>query len=319
MPMLFTNTAEGMTNGTTPSTSNTGGASGTAVQGVNVGTGNTITASNAQAHGGSLSYRFGLGTTASSFLQWSTSTGSGRTVLEFWVQIGSSATGSVVYLAALRNASSNAATLLISSAGRIGVNNSTGAGVSIPSPSPIFPANTWMHVFVAVTPGTTSSNGVFEYEIRDAADTVWHSWSSSSFNAGTTEITLARIGSVTTSTRAETLYYDDIQGFNVASGWVNLEPPTLAVTVGDYWAISAASSTPGGNGTLSYSIVQNTGTSTTPTVLAPGVWGVTRQIDELTYTVTVTESGSGLSDSGVYTVPARVSFGPLVFDGTDWV
>lgn len=82
-------------------------------------------------------------------------------------------------------------------------------------------------------------------------------------------------------------------------------PPTTANTQAAA-AIVTATSTPGGGGTVTYSIAQTSGTATTPLLISTGKWAVPRHgTDTLVYTITATESPSGLTaTSSVSVTPA---------------
>jgi hypothetical protein len=81
--------------------------------------------------------------------------------------------------------------------------------------------------------------------------------------------------------------------------------------------VRANASTPGSGGNLSYAISPTTGV----TSIAPGVWQVPDPTVNTVYTVTVTEAGSGLTDTATTTVTpsGRASIGTKVKQSGAWV
>lgn len=102
--------------------------------------------------------------------------------------------------------------------------------------------------------------------------------------------------------------------------------PSASGTVKSTARIDATTSMNAAGGTtgLTFSIAQNTGTATTPILLSTGVWSVLRHAtDTLTYTVTVTETASGLTDTAIFTVlpdsGASDAMEVLYFDGANLI
>jgi hypothetical protein len=216
----FVNTIEGSTSGTAVSTGNSA-AGGNAWQGLTVGTGNTITY-DASPRTGLLSLKFTLGTTAASYVQWTPSQ-TGRYVLEFEFKISALSTGNL-QIAQTRNSAGIQSLLLVNSAGGLLMQNAAGTTVAgSTSANGLVTANTWYRVAIAITPGTTTSNGRLEYAFyADPTDTVpaatWDSGATT--NTGTTAVFIVRVGHPAgAAVAARNLWYDNVRAGGLSSGF----------------------------------------------------------------------------------------------------
>lgn len=113
-------------------------------------------------------------------------------------------------------------------AGFVGVTSTgvwkiTDAAGTIPNQASVGPtANTWYRVEFAITPGTTTSNGIAEWAIYagDSSTAVW-SGTNSAFNAGTTALATARWGRAQSNTYvARNVYMDDISVAPLSAGFL---------------------------------------------------------------------------------------------------
>lgn len=151
------------------------------------------------------------------------------------------------------------------------------------------------------------STAVFEYN-TGTIDT-------SAYN----QIQQVRVGKGTSAPTWGDTYFDDVVGNDAATGYIGIlvPPPVAATTITTGVAlINATGSTPGQGGTLSYAISPTTNT----TLVSPGIWTAVRQATPVTYTITVTESGTGRTAlSTVVVPPVSSNMIQRVFNGTDWV
>lgn len=79
-------------------------------------------------------------------------------------------------------------------------------------------------------------------------------------------------------------------------------PPSITNTQQNTVRVSA-SGVAGANGTITYSISQTSGATSTPVLISPGIWSIVRNATQtLSYTITGTESPSGLTATTVVNV-----------------
>lgn len=294
----ITNTAEGGTSNTVPTTANTGGASGDAASLVNIGAGNALVFSDFIPAHGDMGYGFTYGTTSGGNVQWDIADAD-RVVLSFYVVIESLPTATE-YLGSIRNASGNMCIACIGSDGKLIMQNSAGAGISASRATDTFPVDQNVRVEMAVRKGTSTTDGLIEYAyyLGDSPTAVY-TWSSSAQNTGTTDVARVLIGRNTTATQTRTVWYDTIRAQAVSSGWigpyqeVNLAPTANlggnVINIEPYTVqtISGASSVDNDVGTIaSYAFRQISGS---PTVTLAGS-GASR-----TYTAPGTIAGTTLT------------------------
>ena len=230
MPTII-NTAEGGTNGTTVTTTNTGGgASGDAASTVTLGSGNTIIFSNAVHAHGALSYQITYGATSTANIMWDIAE-SGRLVHSFYVNVGS-LPAATEYLGGIRHASGYMCLASIGSDGKFIMQNAASAGISASRAANTFPVNQQVRVEIAVTKGTTTTDGTIEYAyyLGDSATAI-ASWSSNTQNTGTANVARVMVGRSTAGTETRTTYYDTIRAQSLASGWIGPYSTTSTVAI----------------------------------------------------------------------------------------
>ncbi len=221
MPTIFNN-AEGLTNGITPTTANTGGVSGDACTTVTHGLASTIVASSSAALAGSMGYLFNLAGDANDGacrLMWSF-TESGRAVVSAYFRISTLPTTGLQSIMGVRNGSGNMGYLLIGTDGKLAVNNASGAGISVSRAPDALSPNVVYRIEFAVEKGTNTSDGTlgYAYFIGDSTSPV-HEWESSSQNAGTANVASVFVGRATGCTDAAVAHYDSIRASSLALGW----------------------------------------------------------------------------------------------------
>lgn len=316
MATLITNTFEGGTLGATLSVANTGGASGTAMQGITVGTsGNTITFDNAHPSNGTLGMKLVTGTVDSAYAQWAL-TASTRTVFRFYLYLAA-LPNAQTFLAQIRSSTGSMAALMLDSSNRFEMQNAPGSVVASTA-STAASAGVEYRVEFAVTPGTTTSNGRIEYAIYpgDSTTPTWTYDSGAVSNTGTAAIAFIRLGRTTTGTVASTQWYDELSVQTLDTGWIGAPPvvatpaPVIAYTLGQDYAYYDGRATTNADG---HTISPATG------VLEPvdGFFVIPRGTTNVDYTHTAT--GPGGSATQTFTVLALATGGGNIkwYDATE--
>ena len=268
--MAISNNAEGFTTDpTTPTTSNTGGSSGTACSTVAQGTSSTIAATHASALFGTFGYEFSLVNNTSDGacrLMWSLSS-STRTVLSCYYRTSDVITA-FEDIMGVRHPSGNMALLSVGSDGKIVPVNSASASQTAMKATNALAANTTYLIQMAVTKGTTTSNGTIEWAYWDATGaTQLDTFSSSTQNTTTNNVAAVFVGRSTGRGMAHTAYYDEINGDTLSSGWITPGSVTAVAATGSGLAVApTVSAEVGGN----VSAVAATGSGL---MLAPEVEG----------------------------------------------
>lgn len=237
---LISNCAEGGTSGTTPSSSNSGGVSGTALTTQTIGSGCTLTFDTAAAYAGALGYRYVQ--PSGSLSNWQLLTGlnaTGRVVLRFWYRLDSVPTV-VEYVCSFRSSAAQVCVLTIGTDGKFVMQNSAGVGITSGAngsaasskATNAISANTWYRVEVSATKGTGTTDGKLEYAyyLGDSTTAEFAWTGTTNVNAGTANITGARIGRTTAANEARTADYDGLFMTELASGWVG--PDTVIAPSG---------------------------------------------------------------------------------------
>jgi|GEM_PF-1629119 len=219
---LITNCAEGGTDGVQPSSANSGGLSGTALTTQTLsGTGTTLTFSTNAAHG-SLGYRHNYAAVSSTAWQLFPGTAAaGRWVFRYYLQV--SAVPTVYdYLSKYRSSTAQLAVMTVGTDGKLILQNAAGAGITASRATNALAANTRYRVEVAITPGTTTSNGRLEYAyyLGDSGTAEFTYDSGTTQNAGTTNCRDMRVGRDTAIISALIVDYDDLASNQLASGWI---------------------------------------------------------------------------------------------------
>lgn len=281
----ISNTAEGGTNGTVATTANSGGASGDAFSAAGGGTDPVF--STAAAMRGTLGYSFTYpSTSAAGYVAWSNPQ-AGRVACRFYIQISALPSGNE-QIGAIRAAAAGAiCNLRIASSGLIGIQNAASVLISGSSAPATFPVGVPVRFEVAVTPGTTTSNGRVEYAyyLGNSATAEFSYDSGTTQNMGTANFAELWTGRWTAATAARAVYLDAIQVQDLASGFIG--PPT---TAGNVTAVAGTASA----------------TSPAPVVVA-GVSGVVAAPAGTAVASMVSPTVQGLVASSVVGVAATAS------------
>lgn len=249
---FISNCAEGGTDGTTPTSGNSGGLSGTALDSQTIGSGCTLTFAYAAAYAGALGYRYTL--PSGNVSDWQRLPGlnaAGRVVLRFWFRLDSVPT-QTEYLCSLRSASAQVCVMSIGTDGKLVMQNAAGAGITSGAngssassrATNAISANTWYRVEISATKGTTTSNGSLEYAyyLGDST-TAEFSWTgTTNVNAGTANITSARLGRITSAAASEarTIDIDGAYMVELASGWYGADPVATPAGIASAEAFGSA-------------------------------------------------------------------------------
>jgi hypothetical protein len=217
---VYSNTAEGGTNGTAVSTGNSGGASGTAFATVQTGTQWTFsTAAAKPSGGGSLGYNLALDTT-SRYLRGDDPSPSGRGGMGSWFEY-TGAPSATLFLGQIRDSAVVAmCSAVITTAGKFSCSN-TSSTLQTGMTSPSALSAGWYRYEILATPGGTTSTGTVEIYLWDSSGTLVHSNTvSGTFNLGSTLPPSAyRFGSPTGPiTNYTNLHIDNLRWGHVASG-----------------------------------------------------------------------------------------------------
>lgn len=335
MAVDFTWTGDGVTLNAAPTTGNSGGAWGPAMSSVAVAAGDAITYTDFP--GFSFGRHIGMNLIASGAgatrCLWATSeVVSTRVAITFAYALTPGVT-QLEDICGYRHASGNLATLGIGTDGKIIPSNAAGTGLSTYKGTNALTSSILCRIGMAITPGTTSSNGRIEWaywadpnssgtpdDYKDTGATV---------NVGTNQATANFfIGRSTGRVEAHQPYYGLIVAKTLASGWPAPPTPTAinptarlggSQTVEPYSTVTldaSASEAYNGASIASYAFSQTAGTSvgslsgtgSTRTYKAPGVSADT----SLTFQVVVTDSNA-LTDtvSVVHTVLRSNEYAPV--------
>jgi len=153
------------------------------------------------------------------------------------------------------------------------------------------------------------------------------SYSSNTANISTGNYVEARFGLTSSPAGAISYGFDDIQwddGRTTEIGPItSATPPTIVTNDRALYVIDVHGSSSTDGGTLTHTITQTAGTATTPTLLAPGIWGVVQSTSEaLTYQTSTTDSIYGTAVVAAHTVPKLVTNtgAPRISDGAGgWI
>jgi hypothetical protein len=214
----FVNTFEGGTDGVNITNGNSGGASGLQLISTVKQTGMTITFSNLRARN-TLSMRAYFPVAAAGYGQWDWSS-SVRSVVRFYIQYQDVVDPGYFELIRMRNvAGSGHAGMLAISGGNLLVYSLSG---NVNSGLQILP-DTWYRLELAVTKGTTTSNGRVELMAysNDSLTPLYSYDSGATVNMGASDLSAIRFGAPAGPTSiAMTAYYDDISVKELATGFI---------------------------------------------------------------------------------------------------
>jgi hypothetical protein len=219
------NSFEGGTNNTNITTTNSGGASGDAFDGTDTASA-TLQFSSAQKHSGTLSGRCtytGSNAYANFGLGFSPTTTRTRTAFRFYVYLTSGGTFTTHELFTVLDSTLNEAPVFVGldASTKLQIKTNARSTVSFTATSAL-PKGAWYRIEVAVTIGSSTSNGAidFAYYLGDSTTPV-QSFSSSSLNLGTLDIGGGFFGNgFQAVASARTNYYDDIAIQELSSGFI---------------------------------------------------------------------------------------------------
>jgi hypothetical protein len=235
---LWQNGAEGGTNGSNVTTTNSGGLSGDAFDsivynGTNVtGTGNSnVIYSTAAAHRGALGYRIALAS-GSSYFRHNPAQAGTRFVMRRSVYVHSDPSADITLMQ--MNGASTMTQVKINSSGRVYFTVGTSAHSASLSPAGGLDVG-WYLIEAAVTLETGGGgNGAIAFRILNNTGSVVHSYTASSQATGTTAPNQVRFGGGT-SGAGWTYDYLDLLGFDsLASDWIgypaNMPPEITSIS-----------------------------------------------------------------------------------------
>jgi hypothetical protein len=224
-----TNSAEGGTNGTGVTTGNSGGASGTAWELVNLGTGGAIAFSNVTPKEGSLCYLCTPASSQQQFLRW-TEAAADSAMLSVYIRFAT-LPGATSYYLALRSTSAQTCQMTISSTGRVAVQDAASTVLSTSAVGEVITIDTWYRLELRGVKGTTSSNGTIQaaFYLGDSTTAIW-SYSSATVDAGTAQIVNTRIGRSSSGVADTTPYRLDALQF-----WTGTDTPAA---LGRPWSLA---------------------------------------------------------------------------------
>jgi hypothetical protein len=204
---LKQNSAEGQASGTILTVGNSGGGSGSAFGAISSG---NITYTDVQAAHNTHSYRVQTAAGTAIFAGLSVGTAVSAAAARFYLYLNSYPTAAIDSLQQLRATTGRAATLGLTTAGRLTVYNSAGAVIQTAPSGNALPLNTWVRVELRAVVGAGASDGTIAaaFYLGDSATEEW-SYVSATVNAGTNLINEGRFGRANTSGDIDG-YMDDL-------------------------------------------------------------------------------------------------------------
>lgn len=218
----WSNNLNGITSGTTVTTANSGGVSGTAFTTVTVPTGGSLTAQATAAQEGATGLQIVYSTTTTAgYVGWNATAAVGvRLAVSFWFQFASAPSATVGFY----QTTPTAAALQLNSSRQILVNSNSG----VVATSTAVTAGTWVFVQLASTVGSTTTSGRIEAKITTAAGaTVLNYDSAATINTGTAAISSIAFGHPGFAAVANTFSYDLLTADNaLGTGFPGTAAPT---------------------------------------------------------------------------------------------
>lgn len=284
-----------------------------------------IVYSSTAAMSGSLGCRLTLGT-SSTYIAYEDLSGAGdRSVTRFPIRFPSNPTATATIFV-LRSSSGLMAQAIIRTTGQIRVAD---AATFQTASDFALSTNTVYWTEIAVTRGTTTSNGRIELRVfsADATTQVWSWDSGATLNTGTALPQVCRWPTATSSVGWSYVDLDDIQwDSNKSTGWlgaINNIPPSVSVSADKSTAFPGETVTLTATTTDSDGTIVSTGWSTTVgTLVGTGLTrtlavppSLTDQSATITFSAT-DDGGAQAQDTVTITLKASMS---KMYDGTQWV
>lgn len=308
---IYSNTAEsGLATGTdvTPTNSATPDAFTT----VSPGAGGSIKFSSVQSMHGGLAYEFTPASAVACYAEWQGVAGaSTATAKRFYLYLtGYPSTGEAITTIRSSGGGTGVLEMTVGIDGSLGVISDATATV-VGATTGKLALNTWYRIEVGLTdPSATTGTLTLKTYLGDSVtedSTLGLTLSGQNF--GTSPLGTYRFGRTSASGTMPKFYMDDISAATGSSTLLGPSsppaptPPTAVADNAAVYKINFSGSTPNNGGTLTYSITQTGGTATTPDLVKSGFWTVPQsETEDLTYQVTITESGGGYTTVTV-TVP----------------
>jgi hypothetical protein len=316
------NSFEGGTTGATITAANSGGTSGDAFTSVPTISGTLAYDSALAAHGTISAKLTGGGTDALSVIYDITPATSFAVRGYFYLTSLPTADHWLIAMYAT-NHTTRLLSMHINSAGKLRLSDGSGT-TGVWTAAATMPLNQWVRIELYGSCGSSTANATVKggVYLGDSTIPIETIYSTSTGNLGAAQqFGRAVIGKVNSSTFATPYWVDDIKADDTATDLPGpysaiTTPPTI--TSNTQAATDAAVVTvvgaPAAAGTLAYSIAQTAGTTTAPLIVSTGKWAIPRHATStLAYTVTVTESPSGLTvTSAVSVLPQGASGGDAV-------
>lgn len=196
-------------------------------------TGATIQHSTVRTIKGARTFQFYWAPATAGYIRW-TWTSAVRSVAQVWIYREDGNTAGYIELLGFRNSGGYVARLAMTN----GVLNLTSAATTVTVPTYTLPTGAWYRMELAVTKGTTTSNGRIEAAVFDPDSTtpLWSVDTGNTANTGTTDFALFQLGTSGPPTVATTVYFDALRVDEKAAGWfgpstVDLFPAGTGVPV----------------------------------------------------------------------------------------
>lgn len=326
-PVNLTNIFEGGTNGTTVTTGNSGGTSGSAFDVVVTGTGTTLTFDNTHTAHGSLALELATGVSAQSpYVSWTTTLGTVNTLwFREYLYITANPASPFRIATFLGGASSLCGYVQVLASGKLQFVNAAGAGIFTTTNT--VPLNAWFRVEGFIT--GSSSVGQVELKLYNSMDslTATETQTSAATQNTNTLINTARFGIGAAIASVGPFWMDDI-GTSPA-GYLGPELATSDASVTVTAGLSAAAAnTASANAALTVTAglsaaAASTGTDTATVTVTAGlsaaaaVTGTAAAV--LPITAGITASGTGTRSASAVTaaVTAGLSAAALTTDSAD--
>lgn len=206
---LKQNSAEGGSNGTTVTTANSGGASGTPFDLVSIGSGGSIAYSTTEAMHGTCSICVANAAGVLTYFGFSGYSAT-QLVTRFYVRFDTlPGANGPVRLCDIRTGSTSVTRVVVDTGNHLVLQTNNG-GTTLKVFSPLS-VGTWYRIEVATTNGTSAGTISMDYYLGDSTTPVETGYATTSANTGTTaNLTQVYYGSAAGPAAALTLYLDDI-------------------------------------------------------------------------------------------------------------